>query len=84
MWNITTIDAVVLDKSCLKLFKCVIFRHRKLSKITDFFHFTILSTHVSLILHAKTQPKISSGSEEEVDFIVFAIFSNGGQLGHST
>ena len=30
------------------------------------------------------QPKISSGSGEEVDFVVFVIFSNGGHLGYST
>ena len=41
-----------------------------------FFIFTILNTYVSLIFHAKIQPKISSGSGEKVDFVVFANFSN--------
>ena len=49
-----------------------------------FFIFTILNTYISLIFHAKLQPKISSGSGEEVDFVVFAIFSNSGHLGYST
>ena len=29
-------------------------------------------------------PKISSDSGEEVDFVIFAIFTNGGHLGYST
>ena len=29
--------------------------------------------YVPLIFHAKIQPKISSGSGEEVDFVIFAI-----------
>ena len=49
-----------------------------------FFIFTILNTYVPLIFHAKIQPKISSGSGEKVDFVIFAIFSNGGHLGFST
>ena len=49
-----------------------------------FFIFTILNTYITLIFHAKIQPKISSGSGEEVDFVIFAIFSNSGQLGYST
>ena len=49
-----------------------------------FFIFTILNTYVSLIFHAKIQPKISSGSGEKVDFVIFAIFSNGGHLEYST
>ena len=44
----------------------------------------ILNTYVPLIFHAKTQPKLSSGSGEKVDFVIFAIFSNGGHLGYST
>ena len=40
--------------------------------------------NVPLIFHAKIQPKISSGSGEKVDFVIFAIFSNGGHLGYST
>ena len=44
----------------------------------------LLNTYVSLIFHAQIQPKISCGSGEEVDFVVFAIFSNSGQLGYST
>ena len=47
-----------------------------------FFIFTILNTYVPLIFHAKTQPKISNGSGGEVDFIIFAIFSNGSHLGY--
>ena len=43
-----------------------------------FFIFTILNTYASLIFHAKIQPKISSGSGEEVHFVVFAIFSSPG------
>ena len=39
--------------------------------------FSILNTYVSLIFHAKIQPKISSNSGE-ADFVVFANFSNGG------
>ena len=42
------------------------------------------ASYVPLIFHAKIQPKISSGSDEEVDFVVFAIFSNSGHLGYST
>ena len=38
------------------------------------FIFIILNTYVSLF-HAKIQPKVSSGSGEEVYFVVFAIFS---------
>ena len=49
-----------------------------------FFIFIILSTYVSLIFQAKIQPKISSGSGEEVYFVVFAIFSNSGHLGYLT
>ena len=49
-----------------------------------FFIFTILNTYVPLIFHTKSQPKISSGSGEKVDFVIFAIFSNGGHLGYST
>ena len=48
-----------------------------------FFIFTILNTYVPLIFHAIFQPKISSGSGEKVDFVIFAIFSNGGHLGFS-
>ena len=49
-----------------------------------FFIFIILNTYVPLIFHAKIQPKITSGSGEKVDFVIFAIFSNGGHLGYST
>ena len=41
-----------------------------------FFIFTILNTYVIMVFHAKIQKKISSGSEEEVYFVDFAIFSN--------
>ena len=46
--------------------------------------FTILKTYVSLIFHAEIQPKISSGSGEEVDVVIFAIFNYSGNLGYST
>ena len=51
-----------------------------------FFIFTILNTctYVSLIFHTKIQQKMSSGSGEEVYFVVFAIFSNSSHLGYST
>ena len=49
-----------------------------------FFIFIILNTYVPLIFHAKIQSKISSGSGEKVDFVISAIFSNGGHLGYST
>ena len=49
-----------------------------------FFIFTILNTYVSLIFHAKFQPKISRSSGEEVYFVIFAIFSNRGHLGYLT
>ena len=52
--------------------------------LTIFFIFTILNTYVPLIFHAKIQPKISSGSGEKIDFVIFAIFSNGSHLGYST
>ena len=52
-------------------------------RLQIFFIFTILNTYVPLIFHAKIQPKISSGSGEKVDFVIFAIFSNGGHLGFS-
>ena len=85
-------------KGCLKLFKYAIFRYSnvtlKFSKqkvghcdkttLQIFFIFTILNTYVPFIFHAKIQPKISSGSREKVDFVIFAIFSNGGHLGYST
>ena len=48
------------------------------------FIFTILNTYVPLTFNAKIQPKISSGSGEKVDFVIFANFSNGGHLGYST
>ena len=49
-----------------------------------FFIFTILNSYVLLIFRIKIQPKISSGSGEEVDVVIFAIFSNSGQLGYLT
>ena len=49
-----------------------------------FFILIILNTDVPLIFHAKIQPKISSRSGEKVDYVIFAIFSNGGHLGYST
>ena len=36
------------------------------------------------MIHAKFQPNIPSCSGENVDFIGFAIFSTGGDLGFST
>ena len=50
----------------------------------NFFVVVILNIYVPLIFHAKIQPKISNGSGEKVDFVIFAIFSNGGHLGYST
>ena len=38
-----------------------------------FFIFMILNTYVPLLFHAKIQPKISSGSGEKIDFVIFAI-----------
>ena len=58
--------------------------HCDKTMIQIFFIFIILNTHVLLIFHAKIQPKISSGYGEEVDFVVFAFFSNSGYLGYST
>ena len=46
---------------------------------TDFFHF-----YTSEYLCSIDIPKISSGSGEKIDFVIFAIFSNGGHLGYST
>ena len=37
-----------------------------------FFIFIILNIYISLIFHAKIQPKISCGSGAEVYFVVFA------------
>ena len=37
-----------------------------------------------LLFHTKIQPKMSSGSGEKADFVIFAIFSNGGHLEYST
>ena len=76
---------MVLEKKCLKLFKYIILRHTNWSKITLvnrkyvtvtklcyklFLIFTILNTYVSLIFHAKIQPKLSSGSEEDDDLVI--------------
>ena len=36
------------------------------------------------MFHANFQPNIPNGSGEEVDFVVFAIFSNGSHLGFLT
>ena len=51
-----------------------------------FFIFIILNTYVSLIFNAKIQPKISSGSGEEVYFggFFFAILVTAAILGDST
>ena len=77
----------------------MLFLHKNLSKTTlvnrkcvtvtkvryrFFFIFTILNTYVPLIFHVKIQPKIISGSGEEVDFVIFAICSNSGHLECST
>ena len=50
--------------------------HGDKSTLQIFFIFTILNTYVPLIFHVKIQPKIISGSGEEVDFVIFAICSN--------
>ena len=39
-----------------------------------FFIFKKLKTYVPLTFHAKIQRQISSGSEEEVDFVIFCYF----------
>ena len=49
-----------------------------------FFFILYNSEYVPLIFYVKIQPKISSGSGEEVDFVIFTIFSNCGHLGEST
>ena len=56
--------------------------HRDKTTLQTFFSF--LNIYVSLIFHAKSQPKIFIGSGEEDYFVVFAIFSNSGNLGYST
>ena len=88
---------VLEKKSCLQLFKYAIFRYSNLTLVNKqevghcdkttlqiFFIFIILNTYVPLIFHAKIQPKISSGSGEKVDFVIFVIFSNGSHLGYWT
>ena len=45
---------------------------------------TILNTDVPLMFHDNLKPNILSGFLEEVDFFIFAIFSNGGNQGYST
>ena len=77
----------------MKLFKYVSFRQTNKSKCKQkvghcdktmlqiVFIFTILNTYISLIFNAKTTVKIVNGSGEEVDFVVFVIFGNGGHLG---
>ena len=49
-----------------------------------FFHFYNSEYLCSTNIPSKIHPKISSGSGEEVDFVVFAIFRNRGHLGYST
>ena len=49
-----------------------------------FFHLHNSKYLCQLIFHAKIEPKVSSGSGEEVDLVIFAIFTNGGHLGYST
>ena len=44
-----------------------------------YFIFTILNTYVPLIQLAKIQPKIFGRSGGEVDYVIFAIFSNGNE-----
>ena len=50
----------------------------------DFFIFTILDTKVPLMFEGKFTTIIPHGTGEEVDFVVFAIFSNGGHFGFLT
>ena len=50
----------------------------------SWYNFSILNTYVPSIFYAKIQLKISSGSGEEADFVIFDIFSTGGHLGYST
>ena len=49
-----------------------------------FFNLIILKSKVPLMLHTKYQPNIPCPSGEKVDFISFAIFSIGSDLGFST
>ena len=49
-----------------------------------FFNFYNSEYLCSIDIHPKIQPKMSSGSGEKVDFVIFAIFSTGGHLGYST
>ena len=74
---------MVFEKRCLKLFKYAFKKYQleqnNASKqkvghcdttTLPISIFTILNTYVSLIFHAKIQPKISSGSGEEVDLLL--------------
>ena len=50
----------------------------------DFFHFYNSEYLYFTDIPCQNSAKISSGSEEEVYFVVFAIFSNSGHLGYLT
>ena len=68
----------VLEKKLILLFLLFLVMAAILeTTLLIFFIFIILKTYVPLIFHAKIQPKISSGSGEKIDFVIFAIFSNG-------
>ena len=99
MWNLKPMGAVVLEKKlfevvwiCRFLTSALEQNYTRKQKVGHcdktpqkiFFIFIILNTKVSLMFHAKIQTNIPSGSGEEVYFVVFAIFSNGGHLGFST
>ena len=49
-----------------------------------FFHFHNSEYPCFIYIPCKTQPKKSSGSGKEVEFVVFAIFSSGSHLGFLT
>ena len=82
----------------MKLFKYVNFRHEleqnNASKqkvghcdkttLQFFFHFYNSEYLCFIDIPCQNSAKISSQSGEEVDFVVFAIFSNSGLLGYST
>lgn len=98
MWNLTNMTAVILkevsesDRICCldvgipaesysytKECHC-----KKTPPLQIFFVCIILNTKVSLMPHAKIQPNIQTGSEEEVGYVILADFSNGGHRGFFT
>ena len=56
-----------------------------MTKLRNRFFYFYNSEHLcSVNIACQIQPKISSGSGEQVDFVIFAISSNGGHLEYST